>query len=319
MKAWPHQPSPISAANSTTITTRARRSGWPARADHSQAPTSAMPNMARANNQSGAKKISASTMGAITRAVMTRVLSTLPFLQLLTGLAEAALTRLEPGDGIIQLRLAEVGPQRVGEVEFRIGEVPQQEVADALLAAGAYEEVRIRTVTQSHGRAEGCFIGGLELALDRKAARRVQDVPAPAVADSDIEQHAWVLRSERFRFCHAGLQLLREAGPVTDEAHPDAVLVQVAHVLAERYQEQLHEQSHFALGTLPVLAAKGEEGQHTDLAFGAVLDDLAGGVEASPMPRMAHQATGLRPTAVAVHDDGDVRGRCASLGLGHVP
>ena len=48
----------------------------------------------------------------------------------------------------------EVGPQRVGEVELGVGELPQQEIADALLAAGADEEVRLRRVAHREIRRQ---------------------------------------------------------------------------------------------------------------------------------------------------------------------
>src|SRR5690242_18069898 len=176
MSACPHQPSPTSKVNKVTVTMRARLSGRPARADHSHAPMSAIASMASANSQAGAKKINASTMGAMTSAVMTRVLSTLPLSHLLAGLAEAALPYLEPGDGLVELELAEIRPQDVSEIQFRVSEVPQQEVADAFLTTGADEKIRVGAVTQGHGGTQGRLIGCLESAFGGKPSRCIQDV-----------------------------------------------------------------------------------------------------------------------------------------------
>src|SRR5262249_46935280 len=48
------------------------------------------------------------------------------------------------GDRLLQLRSAEIRPQRLGEDKLGIGALPQQEIADALLAAGADQQIGIR-------------------------------------------------------------------------------------------------------------------------------------------------------------------------------
>src|SRR5579885_93547 len=56
-------------------------------------------------------------------------------------LAEAALPARIVGECRPELRLAEVRPQPVGEVELRIGAVPEEEIGQPLLAAGADQQV----------------------------------------------------------------------------------------------------------------------------------------------------------------------------------
>ena len=48
----------------------------------------------------------------------------------------------------VKLLLVEIRPQRVAKPQLGIGQVPQQEIADALLAAGANQQVRIRNTRQ---------------------------------------------------------------------------------------------------------------------------------------------------------------------------
>ena len=43
---------------------------------------------------------------------------------------------------------AEIRPKAVAEVELGISDVPQQEIADALLVAGAYQQIRVRHAGQ---------------------------------------------------------------------------------------------------------------------------------------------------------------------------
>src|SRR5688572_1190661 len=57
--------------------------------------------------------------------------------QLLARAPEAALTLLVRADRRLEGRGIEIRPQRFGEIELGVGELPQQKVADALLAARA--------------------------------------------------------------------------------------------------------------------------------------------------------------------------------------
>src|SRR4051812_40411875 len=50
---------------------------------------------------------------------------------------EAALAALVVGDGLEQVPAAEVRPQRVGDPQLRVGELPQHEVREPHLAARA--------------------------------------------------------------------------------------------------------------------------------------------------------------------------------------
>src|SRR5437868_8847578 len=54
---------------------------------------------------------------------------------------EAPIARLERSDRFVEIALAVLRPERVAEVELRVGGAPEQEVADPDLAAGADEEI----------------------------------------------------------------------------------------------------------------------------------------------------------------------------------
>src|SRR5262249_60698211 len=62
-------------------------------------------------------------------------------LELGGGATEAALPLLEEGQGLEVLTLGEVWPQRLGDVHLGVRQLPQKEVADAHLAAGANQQV----------------------------------------------------------------------------------------------------------------------------------------------------------------------------------
>ena len=60
------------------------------------------------------------------------------------GLAEAPLAAGKECQRRLEVGGLEIRPQARGEVQLGVGQVPQQEIADALLAAGADEQVRLR-------------------------------------------------------------------------------------------------------------------------------------------------------------------------------
>src|SRR5262245_66625223 len=83
--------------------------------------------------------------------------------------AEAALATLEIVERRAQVVGAEVGPQRVDETELGVGELPQQEVREPLLAAGTDEQIDVAAAMAALRR---------EHAGERVPRRRVLDRPA---------------------------------------------------------------------------------------------------------------------------------------------
>src|SRR5215469_14901662 len=88
-------------------------------------------------------------------------------LDLLVGVfaeaTEAAVALLISGDGFDEVDAAEVGPEAIGDEDLGVGDLPEKEVGDALLAGGADEEVGV-------GHADGVERvgdGGLVERLER--------------------------------------------------------------------------------------------------------------------------------------------------------
>src|SRR5579859_5721969 len=95
------------------------------------------------NTAAGANSTIAIVAGSATIAVQSLVRSTQTIGRVGRHRAEAPLARLIGGDRTEQIALAEVGPQRVGEIELGVGELVQEEVRDAKFAGGADHQVRI--------------------------------------------------------------------------------------------------------------------------------------------------------------------------------
>src|SRR5204863_9179689 len=101
------------------------------------------------------------------------------------------------GDRPLEMLLAEVGPQRVDEHQLGVGALPQQEIADALLAAGTDQQVGIGHAGGQQLALEQALVDLLRRQLARrhlagKIAGRLHDLVARAVVDADVDVDAGV-------------------------------------------------------------------------------------------------------------------------------
>src|SRR3954468_16464570 len=135
---------------------------------HSNAAAPTM-NATRTMNAAGGSRNRAASRAAIrTAAVAMRARSTprsgkrrvschlcpVGLLDLLARASEAPLAAAVRRNGGIQGCAIEVRPQGFGEVELRIRQLPKEEVADALLAAGADKKVRLGRVAHREIRRQ---------------------------------------------------------------------------------------------------------------------------------------------------------------------
>ena len=79
--------------------------------------------------------------------------------------------------------------------------------------------------------------------------------------------------------------------------------------------QQHHQRVHFGTRALPVLDRERVERQHVDAEPRRGFDDVADRIDAGAVPFDARQMALRRPAAVAVHDDGDVRGQRVEIDL----
>src|SRR5262245_53379083 len=95
--------------------------------------------------------------------------------------AEAALAPVELAHRVRQLARAELGPRRLDEQQLGIGGLPEQEVAEALLAAGAHQEIHVAGEAVAEPLIERFALQR----LTRSAARGGQDRIARGVVHRD--------------------------------------------------------------------------------------------------------------------------------------
>ena len=73
----------------------------------------------------------------------------------------------------------EVRPQHIEEEEFRIGQLPQQEVGNALFPAGADQKIDIGQAMRVEGLLEGCIVDGVR--IDLAVPRGPPSPPVPVM------------------------------------------------------------------------------------------------------------------------------------------
>src|ERR1051325_3488577 len=104
--------------------------------------------------------------------------------ELLAGASEPPLPAAIPHERLVERLGVEVGPQPLGEEQLRIRKLPEQEIADALLAAGADEQIRLGRISHREIRRKMLLAdAALDRArlLPREGRQRLQGAPAPPV------------------------------------------------------------------------------------------------------------------------------------------
>ncbi|SPE56269.1 hypothetical protein SBV1_2320021 [Verrucomicrobia bacterium] len=215
--------------------------------------------------------------------------------------------------GGIELGFAEVRPERGGDHQLGVRNLPEEEVADSHLTAGADEHVRVRKVSRVEMLAKN-FLGdvrGVEFAvadLLSEAAHGVHNFGASPIAERH-DQSEPIIFSER----GDGLleMLLDEFGqPVNlaDDFEPDIVFVQLGGLGLEIMDQVLHEGIDLVFRPVPVFDGKGVKGKVLDGQLAGSANDDAGGFSAGAMALDPGEVPLPGPAAIAIHDDGNVAG-----------
>jgi hypothetical protein len=150
------------------------------------------------------------------------------------------------------------------------------------------------------------------LGIDERRAQRVGELGAAAVREREPQQQPAVRGREPLGFAQdreRSRRQIREASHA-DEAH--VVVHQRRSLVDKEALEQPHQEVDLRARTLPVFDRERVERQALDAHARALGRDLAHRADAFAVAEHAPQAARLRPTAVAVHDDGDVLGECAA-------
>src|SRR6266540_325647 len=171
---------------------------------------------------------------------------------------EATLPAVKVGDRTIQLQRPEIGPQGGRDPQLGIGDLPEQEVRDAHLPAGADEEIGIGN---SHGveRVTDVVLGdvlGGELAgphLASESTERVEELVAAAIVEGQHQVEPAVV----LRLAHHALDPAtdreRHAVRAADDAQAHVARHELRQLPDDRFLEQPHQRGHLVLRSRPVL------------------------------------------------------------------
>src|SRR5262245_17918240 len=230
--------------------------------------------------------------------------------------AVAALALLIRQHRLDQMAAAEVGPERVGHIDLRVRNLPEQVVAHAHLATGADEEIRIRLTGRVEKAREALLVEilGPHAGLDRTPCS-IDNLGAASVVQRDVEEHAGALAGPLDRHVQLVLDVGRQFLHAADHAEADIVAQQRVQLRAEVAFEQTHERTDLARRPLPVLDRERVKRQDADTQARSRFDRITHRVDAGAMTFDAWQVTLRSPSAVAVHDDGDVSRKAVELDL----
>src|SRR4051812_26538777 len=179
------------------------------------------------------------------------------------GAAKAAIPTLELAHGVVHVLAREVGPQRVGEDQLAVGQLPQEEIRDPVLARCSDDEVRIWHLGVIEALADGAFVDllGRHLVGD-DVAHGIDDLGPAAVVEGDGQRHASVLLGQRPRLVHA---LDDAAGyspvPTPDEADANAPVVELFGPADEDLLVEVDEEPDLVGRASPVLGGERVDGE----------------------------------------------------------
>src|SRR5258706_16221691 len=190
--------------------------------------------------------------------------------------AVAAVALLVGDDRLEQIAAAEIGPERFGDPDLRVRDLPQQEVADAHLAARADQQIRIGLPCRVEELAEAPLVERLGAHAGRdRATRGVDDLRAPTVVQRDIEAHARVARGPVDADLQLALHVGRQLVGAADHLELDVVLVERAELEPDVPLQQHHQCVDFRARPLPVLHRERVERQHLDADPRPGVDEVA--------------------------------------------
>ena len=211
--------------------------------------------------------------------------------------------------------------------DLGVGDLPEEEVGDALLAGGADDKVGVGHVrgvegARDVGLVEGVEGSGAEEVFDGAAAGvglggevgedladGVDDLGAGAVVEGEREGGAGVFGGGLGGPLHGVLHFAGELVDAADVGHADVVVVHALDVADEVAPEELHEEADLGLGAAEIVFEReGVESEPGKVDAGGGLDDELDGFGALLVAEEALQGALAGPAAIAVHDDGDVLG-----------
>ena len=207
-----------------------------------------------------------------------------------------------------EIGAGEVRPQDVGEVELGVGRLPEQEVTQSLLSAGADEQIH---VTRTARCVDGLIHGSLERLAGRgyplgETARRRQQRIAGRIVHRNPEVESGPFARPLLDVLDAASEGIRDPVPTPDDAEAHTTVRQVVALGVQVLLEQTHQVVHFALRTTPVVRGERVERQRGDPERRRGLHRSPDRRRSGDMARLPGLTAQQSPAAVPIHVDRDV-------------
>ena len=208
---------------------------------------------------------------------------------------------------------SKVGPEGFGKIEFRIRDLPEQEIADSRFPAGANKQVRVRKPGRGQVLLELSFMDVprrfAALNVVNQAIHGVDNFGASSITQGD--HHGLV--SEVFGLFSDGMhQVLGGSRKLVQQANgekPDFSFMKGPPFLKKKFFEERHEQVDLGLGPVPVLLRKRVQRHNGSAKQVKGIKHVADGNQAFPVTRNTGQPTLGSPTTVPIHNHGHVTGK----------
>ncbi len=199
-------------------------------------------------------------------------------------------------------------------MELGVRALPEEEVGQAPLAAGADQQIDVgdgRTIARRlrDHPAEEFEVGR---GGPRPAERGARDRLARGVVEGDAKMEPRAAACRVLDAPDRPHDGRREAIAPPDDAHAQAVLHAARGLRAQVGAQQPHERRHLGAGPSPVVRGEREQREHPDAEPGRGLDDAPHGLRARAVSGGPGQSPARRPATVPVHHHGDVQRRARS-------
>src|SRR5258705_6380198 len=225
--------------------------------------------------------------------------------------AKAPRPFLELGHGQVEVARAEVRPEHGRDQKLRVRDLPQEEVRDPHLAAGADQEIGVGDVRGVEGAAHvllgdvlGLQVAGLD--LTRQRAERVQQLVPAAVVEGHQHGQPRVVPGLVHHVVDAAANTQGDPARLAEDAEPGVAGHELGELGVDRALEQVHQHRDLIQRPAPVLRREGVEREEPEPDRVGRAHDAALRLDALAVTGDPRQAAAAPPPSVAVPDDGDV-------------
>ena len=209
-------------------------------------------------------------------------------------------------DSALRYHIDNIG---ITKVQFGVGTLPQEVVAETQFASGADEQVRVGHEVGGQMVCYQVFVYVIDIQLSRLYLSGNQpcgacQFPFRRVAQGDDHRHAGVACGTLDALFQPRTYSFRQPLHVADDTEGDVVLHE--YLFFDGVEQEGHQGSHFLGGTVPVLGGEGVESEVFHSGFRSYLCDVADRLHTCLVSIAPVLVALLGPSSVPIHDDGDV-------------